>query len=78
MNGRPVSELNFDGVETNAAKDAQESVKWFRDAINFLCEYVRAQKYDLKFALEPKPNEPRGFGATTTQPRAAQSAGFHR
>ena len=49
-----------EGVETNAAKDAQESVKWFRDAINFLCEYVRAQKYDLKFALEPKPNEPRG------------------
>jgi len=35
-------------------------VKWFRDAINFLCEYVRAQKYDLRFALEPKPNEPRG------------------
>jgi len=49
-----------EGVETNAAKDAQESVKWYRDAINFLCEYVRAQKYDLKFALEPKPNEPRG------------------
>jgi len=49
-----------EGVETNAAKDAQESVRWFRDAINFLCEYVRAQKYDLRFALEPKPNEPRG------------------
>ncbi|HVE34690.1 MAG TPA: xylose isomerase [Gemmatimonadaceae bacterium] len=49
-----------EGVETNAGKDAQESVKWFRDAINFLCEYVRAQKYDLRFALEPKPNEPRG------------------
>jgi xylose isomerase len=49
-----------EGAETNAAKDPQESVKWFRDAINFLCEYVRAQKYDLRFALEPKPNEPRG------------------
>jgi xylose isomerase len=49
-----------EGVETNAAKDAQEAVKWFRDAINFLCEYVRAQDYHLKFALEPKPNEPRG------------------
>lgn len=49
-----------EGVETNASKDPQESVKWFRDAINFLCEYVRDQKYDLKFALEPKPNEPRG------------------
>jgi len=49
-----------EGVETNAAKDPQEAIKWFRDAINFLCEYVRAQGYALKFALEPKPNEPRG------------------
>jgi len=49
-----------EGVETNAAKDPQEAIKWFRDAINYLCEYVRAQRYDLKFALEPKPNEPRG------------------
>ena len=38
-----------EGVETNAAKDAQESVKWFRDAINFLCEYVQAQRYELQF-----------------------------
>ena len=49
-----------EGVETNAAKNGQEAVKWFRDAINFLCEYVKAQGYSLKFALEPKPNEPRG------------------
>jgi len=49
-----------EGVETNAAKDPQESIKWFRDAINFLCEYVRSRGYDLTFALEPKPNEPRG------------------
>jgi len=49
-----------EGVETNAAKDPQEAIKWFRDSINFLCEYVRAQGYDLRFALEPKPNEPRG------------------
>ena len=48
-----------EGVETNAAKDPRESLKWFRDAINFLCEYVRSQRYDLVFALEPKPNEPR-------------------
>jgi xylose isomerase len=49
-----------EGVETNAAKDPQEALKWFRDALNFLCEYVRDRKYDLVFALEPKPNEPRG------------------
>ncbi len=49
-----------EGVETNAAKDPQEAVKWFREAIDYLCEYVRSQKYALRFALEPKPNEPRG------------------
>jgi len=49
-----------EGVETNAAKDPQESLKWFRDALNFLCEYSVSQGYSLKFALEPKPNEPRG------------------
>jgi xylose isomerase len=49
-----------EGTDTAVAKNAVEATKWFRDAINFLCEYVRAQKYDLRFALEPKPNEPRG------------------
>jgi len=49
-----------EGTETNAGKNPQESVKWFRDALNFLCEYVISQGYKLKFAVEPKPNEPRG------------------
>lgn len=49
-----------EGVETDASKNPQESLKRFREAINFLSDYVRDQRYDLKFALEPKPNEPRG------------------
>jgi len=49
-----------EGVETNAAKDARTALAWFRDALDFLCEYSRAQGYGYKFALEPKPNEPRG------------------
>jgi xylose isomerase len=49
-----------EGVETNAGKDPREALNWFRDALNFLCEYVRSQRYELRFALEPKPNEPRG------------------
>ena len=49
-----------EGVETNAAKDAREAMKWFRDALNFLCEYNVAQGYNFKLAIEPKPNEPRG------------------
>jgi xylose isomerase len=49
-----------EGVETNASKTPQEAVKRFRECLNFLCEYCIANKYDLKFALEAKPNEPRG------------------
>jgi xylose isomerase len=49
-----------EGVETDAAKDPLEAGKWFREALNFLCEYNMAQGYDFKFALEAKPNEPRG------------------
>lgn len=49
-----------EGVETNASKDARTALAWFRDALNFLCEYSISQGYDYKFALEPKPNEPRG------------------
>jgi xylose isomerase len=49
-----------EGVETDAAKDPQESLKRYRDALNFLCDYAQDQGYDLRFALEPKPNEPRG------------------
>ena len=49
-----------EGVETDAAKAPSESIKRFREAINFLAAYVRDQGYDLRFALEPKPNEPRG------------------
>ncbi|MGO8948205.1 MAG: xylose isomerase [Ktedonobacterales bacterium] len=49
-----------EGVETDAAKDPLEALKRYREAINFLCGYVRDQGYDLRFALEPKPNEPRG------------------
>jgi xylose isomerase len=49
-----------EGTETDASKDPVESLKRFREALNFLCEYSIDQGYDLKFALEPKPNEPRG------------------
>lgn len=49
-----------EGVETDAAKDPVESIKRFREAINFLCEYSISQKYGYKFAFEAKPNEPRG------------------
>ncbi|KPV49984.1 xylose isomerase, partial [Kouleothrix aurantiaca] len=42
------------------AKAPLEATKRFREALNFLCAYSKDQGYNLKFALEPKPNEPRG------------------
>ena len=56
-----------EGTETDAGKDPITAVKRSREAMNYLCEYVIDQGYDLKFALEAKPNEPRGdiYNATT-------------
>ena len=36
-----------EGVETNAAKDFRVALGWFRDALNFLCDYARSQRYNL-------------------------------
>ena len=49
-----------EGTETDSSKNAADAIKRNREAMNFLCEYVLDQGYDLKFALEAKPNEPRG------------------
>jgi xylose isomerase len=49
-----------EGIESDAAKNPLDASKRFREALDFLCEYVRDHRYDLKFALEAKPNEPRG------------------
>jgi xylose isomerase len=49
-----------EGTESDSSKDPLEAIKRSREAMNFLCEYVLDQKYNLKFALEAKPNEPRG------------------
>jgi len=56
-----------EGTETDSSKNAAEAIKRNREAMNFLCEYALDNKYDLKFALEAKPNEPRGdiFNPTT-------------
>jgi xylose isomerase len=48
-----------EGTETDASKNAAEAIKRNREAMNFLCDYVLDQGYDLRFALEAKPNEPR-------------------
>ncbi|MBN1303246.1 MAG: xylose isomerase [Anaerolineales bacterium] len=56
-----------EGTETDAAKNPVDAIKRNREAMNFLCEYVLDKGYALKFALEAKPNEPRGdiYNSTT-------------
>lgn len=56
-----------EGTETDASKDPVTAIKRSKEAMNFLCEYAIDQGYNLKFALEAKPNEPRGdmYNSTT-------------
>ena len=49
-----------EGAESDAAKDAYIAMERYKEAFNTLTHYVREKGYSLKFALEPKPNEPRG------------------
>ena len=49
-----------EGAESGAAKDIGTALDRYAEGLNVLCEYVREQGYDLRFAIEPKPNEPRG------------------
>ena len=48
-----------EGAESDSAKNPADGVKRMRDAIHFLCEYSKDNGYGYRFALEPKPNEPR-------------------
>ena len=49
-----------EGAESGAAKDVAAALDRYREAFNVLGEFVHDKGYDLKFAIEPKPNEPRG------------------
>jgi len=49
-----------EGAESDGAKDAFVALDRFREAFNTLGDFVTDNKYDIKFAIEPKPNEPRG------------------
>jgi xylose isomerase len=56
-----------EGCESDACRDVRDAIGWYRDAYDFLCGWVKEQGWDLRFALEAKPNEPRGdiYLATT-------------
>jgi xylose isomerase len=56
-----------EGAETDAGKNPGDTLKYFRDGLNFLAQYSMQQNYNFRFCLEAKPNEPRGhiYLATT-------------
>jgi xylose isomerase len=49
-----------EGAESGVAKDVRAALDRYKESLDILCAYVREQGYDIRFALEPKPNEPRG------------------
>jgi xylose isomerase len=49
-----------EGAESGGSKDVGAALDRYKESMDLLCAYVREQGYDLRFAIEPKPNEPRG------------------
>jgi xylose isomerase len=49
-----------EGAESGAAKDVRAALDRYREAFDLLGQYVLDRGYDIRFAIEPKPNEPRG------------------
>ena len=49
-----------EGAESGGSKDVHAALDRYKESMDLLCAYVREQGYDLRFAIEPKPNEPRG------------------
>jgi xylose isomerase len=49
-----------EGSECDAAKDIRLALDRYKEAVDICCAYARERSYDIRFALEPKPNEPRG------------------
>ena len=49
-----------EGSEVDSAKDVRAALDRYKEAVDVLCQYVIDQGYGIRFALEPKPNEPRG------------------
>ena len=49
-----------EGAEYDSAKDIRQALERYREAVNLLGDYVTDKGYKIRFAIEPKPNEPRG------------------
>ena len=49
-----------EGAEVDAGKDVRAALDRYREAVDLLAGYVKERGYGIRFAIEPKPNEPRG------------------
>jgi xylose isomerase len=49
-----------EGAESDAAKDIRSALERYREGVDLLAQYVVDRGYGIRFAIEPKPNEPRG------------------
>lgn len=49
-----------EGTESAASKEPSDALSRYKEALDFLCNYTRDRGYPIRFAIEPKPNEPRG------------------
>ena len=49
-----------EGAEGGGSKNVPAALDRYREAFNLLSQFVIDKGYDLRFAIEPKPNEPRG------------------
>jgi xylose isomerase len=49
-----------EGVEADAAKDVRTALDRYKEAVDLCCEHIRDRGLNMRVALEPKPNEPRG------------------
>jgi xylose isomerase len=49
-----------EGAESGGSKDVAAALDRYKEGLDLFCAYVRDKGYDIRFALEPKPNEPRG------------------
>ena len=49
-----------EGLEVEASKDPIEAIERYREGVEFLANYIHGSAYQMRIAIEPKPNEPRG------------------
>jgi xylose isomerase len=49
-----------EGAETDSSKDVAAALARYREGLDLLAQYVLDRGYGIRFAIEPKPNEPRG------------------